>query len=76
VAAIVYRRRVHIINLFVMQETGPALASPKLKVIQGFNILRWTDQGLNLLAISDLAQDELAEFQPKFEAAAKAEPAS
>jgi hypothetical protein len=31
---------------------------------------------LNLLAISDLAQDELAEFQAKFEAAAKAERAS
>jgi anti-sigma factor RsiW len=76
VAAIVYRRRVHVINLFVMQETGPAPASPKLEIIQGFNIVRWTDQGLNLLAISDLAQDELAEFQAKFEAAAKAERAS
>ncbi len=72
VAAIVYRRRVHVINLFVMQGMGPALPAPKLQVIQGFNILRWTDQGFNLLAVSDLAQDELEEFQNKFETAAKA----
>jgi anti-sigma factor RsiW len=80
VAALVYRRRVHVINLFVMQgmgaTLGSALPSPKLDVIQGFNILRWTDQGLNLLAISDLAQDELEEFAMKFESAAKAERAS
>ena len=73
VASIVYRRRVHVINLFVMQGLGSALPAPKLTVVQGFNILRWTDQGLNLMAVSDLAQDELEEFETKFEAAAKAE---
>jgi anti-sigma factor RsiW len=72
VAAIVYRRRVHVINLFVMQDMGLTLTAPKLEIIQGFNVLRWTDQGFNLLAISDLAQDELQEFQAKFEAAATA----
>lgn len=76
VAAIVYRRRVHVINLFVMQGMGAAFTAPKLEVIQGFNILRWTDHGLNLMAVSDLAQDELEEFEAKFEAAAKAERAS
>jgi len=76
VAAIVYRRRVHVINLFVMQGLGSALPSPKLEVIQGFNILRWADQSFNLLAVSDLAQDELEEFGTKFEAAAKAARAS
>jgi len=72
VAAIVYRRRVHVINLFVMQGLGSALPAPKLQVMQGFNILRWTDQGLNLMAVSDLDQEEFKEFQAKFEAAAKA----
>jgi anti-sigma factor RsiW len=75
-AALVYRRRVHVINLFVTQGLGAALATPKLVVMQGFNILRWTDQGLNLMAVSDLVQDELEEFAAKFEAAAKAERAS
>jgi hypothetical protein len=60
----------------VMQGMGQALPAPRLQVIQGFNILRWTDQGFNLLAVSDLAQDELEEFQSKFDAAAKAARAS
>jgi len=72
VAAIVYRRRVHVINLFVMQGMGATLTAPMLTVVQGFNILRWTDQGLNLLAVTDLDQEEFKEFQAKFEAAARA----
>jgi anti-sigma factor RsiW len=72
VAAIVYRRRVHIINLFVMQNLGGALAAARLETFQGFNFLRWNDQGLTLLAVSDLNRDELKEFGTKFEAAAQA----
>ena len=55
---------------------GASFTAPKLQVIQGFNILRWSDQSLNLMAVSDLAQDELEEFQTKFETAAKAARAS
>ncbi len=72
VAAIVYRRRVHVINLFVAQRMGPSLPAPKLESVQGFNIRRWTDQGLNLLAVSDLSPDELEEFGSKFEEASRA----
>jgi anti-sigma factor RsiW len=75
VAAIVYRRRVHVINLFVAQYIGPVLTSPRLESIQGFNIRRWSDHGLNLLAISDLNREELEEFCAKFEDAARAAPA-
>ncbi|HKA76345.1 MAG TPA: anti-sigma factor [Pseudolabrys sp.] len=71
VAAIVYRRRVHVINLFVAQGMGPALPAPKVESVQGFNILRWSDQGLNLLAVSDLNPDELEEFGTKFEQASR-----
>jgi anti-sigma factor RsiW len=70
VAAIVYRRRVHIINLFVAQSMGSALQTPSLETVQGFNVRRWTSQGLNLLAVSDINSDELEEFGRKFEAAA------
>src|SRR5690348_6302776 len=62
VAAIVYRRRVHVINLFVAQDLGTALPAPKLETVQGFNIRRWSDRGLNLLAVSDINRDELDEF--------------
>lgn len=71
VAAIVYRRRVHVINLFVAQDMGSALPAPKVESVQGFNIRRWSDQGLNLLAVSDLNPDELEEFGAKFEKASR-----
>jgi anti-sigma factor RsiW len=71
VAAIVYRRRVHVINLFVAQGLGSMLPAPRLENVQGFNIRRWTDQGLNLLAVSDINADELTEFGEKFQTAAR-----
>jgi len=73
VAAIVYRRRVHVINLFVGQDLGAALPTRRLETVQGFNILRWREQGMNLLAVSDLGREELEEFGDKFDAAARAE---
>jgi anti-sigma factor RsiW len=70
-AVIVYRRRGHVINLFVSQSFGLTLPAPKLEVVQGFNILHWSEQGLSLLAVSDLNREELQEFGTKFRAAAK-----
>ena len=37
--------------------------------MQGFNIRRWTAQGLEFFAISDINAEELQEFVEKFEAA-------
>jgi len=72
VAVIVYRRRVHVINLFVAQGLGPALPAPRTEIVQGFNMRRWSEQGLNLLAVSDLNSEELEEFGTKFEQAFRA----
>jgi anti-sigma factor RsiW len=69
VAALVYRRRAHVINVFVGQGLGGAPASPELQIMQGFNVLRWRDGGLSVFAVSDLNKDELEEFQAKFAAA-------
>ena len=69
IAAIVYRRRAHLINLFVSQTASTERQSAKIETIQGFNIRRWSDRGLNYWAVSDLAKDELAEFGEKFESA-------
>lgn len=76
VAVIVYRRRVHVINLFVTQGVGSSLPAPRTETLQGFNIRRWNDQGLNMLAVSDLSREELDEFGNKFEEAARAARAS
>jgi anti-sigma factor RsiW len=69
VAAIVYRRRVHVINLFCAPAPGSTRRGAKMESLQGFNVRSWTENGLNLWAVSDINADELAEFGDKFEAA-------
>ena len=69
IGAIVYRRRTHVINLFVAQTATSDRHAAKIETVQGFNIRRWSDRGLNYWAVSDLASDELADFGDKFEAA-------
>ena len=69
IGAIVYRRRAHVINLFVAQTASTERRAAKIETIQGFNIRRWGERGLNYWAVSDLAADELAEFGEKFETA-------
>jgi anti-sigma factor RsiW len=65
VATIVYRRRVHVINVFVTHSIGPEAAT-RIEKMQGFNVRRWTWSDLDFWAISDIAPDELQEFQEKF----------
>jgi anti-sigma factor RsiW len=69
IGAIVYRRRAHVINLFVAQTASMDRHAAKIEALQGFNIRRWSERGLNYWAVSDLAADELAEFGEKFETA-------
>jgi anti-sigma factor RsiW len=68
VASIVYRRRTHVINLFVAQGTGQQLRGSN-ETMQGFNIRRWTAQGLEFFAVSDVNAEELQEFAEKFDSA-------
>jgi len=69
VAAIVYRRRVHVINLFVAQASGLKWSAARSQIVQGFNSRRWTEQGLSFIAISNINADELQDFEAKFNAA-------
>jgi len=71
VAAIVYRRRVHIINLFCAPAPGAGDRAAAMESLHGFNVRRWRENGLSLWAVSDINADELAEFGEKFEAAMK-----
>ncbi len=72
IGAVVYRRRQHVINLFVAQTANMEHRAARTDTIQGFNIRHWSDRGLNFWAVSDLGADELAEFSDKFEAAMRA----
>ena len=69
IGAVVYKRRAHIINLFVAQTSSTARKPAKIETIQGFSIRSWSDRGLNYWAVSDIGADELNEFGEKFEAA-------
>lgn len=73
VAAIVYKRRAHVINLFVAQNNsgiGPE-RSPTMEQLQGFNIWRWSHADLAFWAVSDINAEELQEFGDKLEAAVR-----
>lgn len=70
-AAIVYRRRAHVINLFCAPAPGSGHSAAGMESLQGFNVRRWSENGISLWAVSDISADELAEFGEKFEAALK-----
>ena len=69
VASIVYRRRMHVINLFIAQAAPSEPQGRKIDRVQGFNIRRWNAQGLEFWAVSDIDAAELQEFVEKFDAA-------
>jgi anti-sigma factor RsiW len=69
VAAIVYRRRTHVINLFVAQGTASAQGAAERATVQGFNVEHWSTGGLAFFAVSDISPDELRDFIETFEAA-------
>jgi len=63
VAALVYNRRLHTINLFEWQRPGASDEPPSPPAVrQGYAVFRWTRGGTGYAAVSDLAVAELEEF--------------
>jgi anti-sigma factor RsiW len=61
VAALVYERRKHFINLFIWpaKKSEPITAkSPQ----RGYNILHWANNGMNYYAVSEINADDLRKF--------------
>jgi anti-sigma factor RsiW len=71
VASIVYKRRKHVINLFVAQRLGVEHANITGRTVQGYNVRHWAVGDLNYWAVSDLDPLELSEFVQKISAASK-----
>ncbi len=67
VAALVYRHRSHLINLFIWPSKA---AGSGTMMREGYNLMNWTQGGLTFWAITDLQADELKQFQQALAAAA------
>ncbi|CAN5347584.1 anti-sigma factor [soil metagenome] len=74
VPAIVYRRRLHSINLFVRPAGTLSLGTRLVTQREGYSLVRWTQGGLEFWAISDIDATELETFQRLFEASAHVAP--
>jgi anti-sigma factor RsiW len=61
VAALLYQRNRHIINLFVWPSSHSD-SGPQASVLKGYNIIHWTRSGMTYWAVSDLNAAELSEF--------------
>jgi len=59
VAALVYQRRLHYINVFIWPATSSASSATKLESREGYNILHWRYAGMEYWAITDAAAEDL-----------------
>jgi anti-sigma factor RsiW len=63
VAAIVYKRRLHTVNLYVWPEKD---SSEQALIKDGFAIREWSRNGLRFAAVSDIPAAELQQFEALF----------
>jgi len=61
VAALVYQRRQHVINVFVAPSTA-ANAGPAAQSVRGYHVRRWQSNGMSFSAVSDVNDAELDQF--------------
>lgn len=62
VAALVYQRRKHSINLFIWPATGIADQPAQQSSVNGYNIIHWTRSGASYWVVSDVNSADLSEF--------------
>jgi anti-sigma factor RsiW len=58
-AALVYMRRQHRINVFILPEDGRASSAVTTASVRGFHIHHWTRDGMGFWAVSDVDDSEL-----------------
>jgi anti-sigma factor RsiW len=68
VAALIYQRRKHFINLFVWPAAPDATRTPKMIKRQGYQLLHWVDSDFNYWAVSDVSANDLQTFKQQFAA--------
>lgn len=61
VAAIIYQRRKHYINLFIWP-AAKEFSGDRVYEENGYHVIAWTKSGMNYLAVSELGEKELRDF--------------
>jgi anti-sigma factor RsiW len=74
VAALIYQRRKHVINVFTWP-AGENSSASSVSVRRGYNVLHWMGNGMQYWAVSDLNATELAELKTLIEERDKGESA-
>ena len=62
VAALVYQRRQHSINVFIWPAADVSIINESVSATHGYNVIRWSQGGMAYSAVSDLNLDELRHF--------------
>lgn len=66
VAALVYRRHLHVINLYQWPLSAPD-AAPDVAQWRGYTVIRWTNEHMRFVAVSDISEGELQQFVLAFQ---------
>ncbi len=66
VAALIYQRRKHFINLFVWPAADASRTTKEISH-QGYQLLHWVDSDFNYWAVSDVSGNDLQTFKQQFE---------
>ena len=62
VAAITYKHRLHVVNLFEWPAPGAVDTKPALQVRNGYSLVHWTHGGIEYWAVSDSAGADILQF--------------
>ncbi|RDS85535.1 anti-sigma factor family protein [Dyella psychrodurans] len=66
VAALIYKRRLHVINLYQWPSASTASASVATQW-HGYTVIRWTAGNMNYVAVSDVNEADLRKFTLAFQ---------
>lgn len=66
VAALVYKRRLHVINLF-QWPVDDAASAQVITQEHGYTVIRWTSDHMRYVAVSDVNEGELRQFSLAFQ---------
>lgn len=66
VAALIYKRHLHVINLYQWPADSAVTAQPEVQR-HGYTVIRWTAEGMRYVAISDVSAGDLKQFVLAFQ---------